>query len=62
MHPPKAVPGTITTTAGAGSDTLRSDGRIGGRELGPGSYELTAAPTADRRTGAPQTATFAITR
>ena len=39
------VSGEITKTGGAGSNSFTFNGRIGGRKLGRGSYQLTATPS-----------------
>ena len=51
---------TLTQTGSAGDDNLLFSGQIGGRQLSPGSYQLTATPIASGSTGAPQTATFSL--
>jgi hypothetical protein len=55
-----AVHGNITLAGKTGANAFTFAGRIGGRKLGPGGYQLTASPTANGRTGAPQTVTFEI--
>ena len=53
-------PGTITRTGTQGPNSFTFDGKIGGRTLGTGSYQLTATAPANGRTGTPQTATFTL--
>jgi hypothetical protein len=55
-----AVPGSITLAGKAGANAFTFTGRIGGRKLGPGGYQLTASPTANGHTGTPQTVTFKV--
>ena len=55
-----AVPGSITLAGEAGANAFTFAGRIGGRKLGPGGYQLTASLTANGHTGTPQTVTFKI--
>ena len=45
------LPGAITRNGGAGAAKFTFNGRIGARRLGPGTYRLTATPTASGRTG-----------
>lgn len=55
-----AVPGSITLVGKAGANAFTFTGKIGGHKLGPGSYQLTATPTASGHTGTPQKVTFKI--
>ena len=55
-----ALQGSITLAGKTGANAFVFAGRIGGRTLGPGSYQLTASPTANGHTGTPQTVTFKI--
>jgi hypothetical protein len=55
-----AVPGSITLAGKSGPNEFAFAGRIGGRRLGPGSYQLTASPAANGHTGTPQAVTFRI--
>ena len=50
------IHGSIVETAVAGTNSFVFNGKIGGRTLGPGTYQVTATPTG----GAPQTTTFTI--
>ena len=50
------VPGQLVKTRHAGANRFAFDGKIGGRKLAPGSYQLTATPTG----GKSQTTMFAI--
>jgi aldose 1-epimerase len=50
------VRGSLTGTGNAGEDRFVWSGKIGGRELAPGSYEIIATPTGGR----PETAAFTI--
>jgi hypothetical protein len=54
------VQGTIVRNANPGSNTLEFNGRIGGRLLGVGRYELTATPSAHGHPGTSETVTFTI--
>ncbi len=54
------VPASITLPGKAGANAFRLTGKIGRRRLGPGTYQLTARPSATGRTGAPQRVTFTI--
>jgi Divergent InlB B-repeat domain len=54
------LPGAITRNGGAGSTSFTFNGRTGARRLGPGTYQLTATPTASGRTGRQQRVTFQI--
>ena len=55
-----ALQGSITLAGKTGANAFAFAGRIGGRPLGPGRYQLTASPTANGHTGTPQTVTFKI--
>jgi hypothetical protein len=57
-----AVAGRITVTAKAGSHRFTFKGQIGGKELGPGSYQLLATPTSGGQRNSPSTASFRIVR
>lgn len=58
---PIVVPGSISRPSGAGPHNVTFDGHIGTTTLGPGSYLLTATPTAQGQTGPPQTVLFTVT-
>jgi hypothetical protein len=58
---PVALPGTLTLTGKQGTDTFTFNGRLGGHRLGPGSYQLTATPTASGAVGSPRATAFTIT-
>jgi hypothetical protein len=47
-----AIPGSFTRSASRGRNSFRFTGRIGGRKLAAGSYELRASPRAGGRSGA----------
>jgi len=55
-----SVPGQLTETATAGSDTFTFNGKLSGKTLGPGTYRLTATPRAADRAGTPSSVTFTI--
>ncbi len=55
-----ALPGRIMLTGTKGTNAFAFTGRIGGDELGPGSYRLTAAPIANGRTGTPRRVAFTV--
>jgi polyvinyl alcohol dehydrogenase (cytochrome) len=55
-----AVHGSITLAAKAGANAFMFTGKMGGHNLGHGSYQLTANPTASGHTGTPQRVTFKI--
>jgi hypothetical protein len=55
-----AVPGSITLAGKTGANAFTFAGRMGGRKLAQGSYQLTASPTGDGHTGTPETVTFKI--
>jgi hypothetical protein len=54
------VPASITLPGKAEANTFTLTGKIGRRRLGPGTYQLTARPSATGRTGATQRVTFTI--
>jgi hypothetical protein len=54
--------GSITLTGKAGNNSFTFNGKLAGHKLAPGSYQLTATPTAGGRTGTPQRATFKLVR
>lgn len=56
------VRGILTVNGQPGANSFTFNGRIGGRKLTAGSYRLTATPTLNGQTGAPQTVAFTITR
>ena len=56
-----AIPGAVTTDGNQGANTFTFKGRIGGHTLTPGSYQLTATPSANGQTGSPRTVAFTIT-
>ena len=56
-----ALPGALTATAGQGANSFTFNGRIGGHQLTPGSYRLTATPSANGQTDKPATIVFTIT-
>ena len=55
-----ALRGTLERTGKAGTNSFTFDGRIGGRRLAPGSYRLSAIPSANGRTGNAQNVSFQI--
>ena len=55
-----AVRGSFTRSAGRGRSSFRFTGRIGGRKLAPGSYQLQASPRAGGRNGATARAGFRV--
>jgi hypothetical protein len=55
-----ALHGTLTRAGAAGPNTFTFHGRIGGRQLGTGSYRLTATPSLSGKTGRPRTITFRL--
>jgi hypothetical protein len=59
---PVTLRGSIVQTGSAGKNSFVFTGRIGGKKLGPGTYQLSATPSANGQTGAPQTVTFKIVR
>ena len=52
--------GSFNVTGRSGDGAFRFSGRLNGRRLTPGNYQLTAVPTAIAGHGSPQTATFTI--
>lgn len=54
------VPGRIRLAARAGANAFTFTGKVGRHKLGPGSYQLTASPTARGQSGTPQKVTFKI--
>ena len=54
------VPASVTLPGKAGANAFTLTGKIGRRRLGPGTYQLTARPSATDRTGAPERVTFTI--
>jgi outer membrane protein assembly factor BamB len=54
------VPGSVTLHGKSGANAFTLTGKIGRRMLGPGTYQLTARPSANGRTGSPQRVTFTI--
>jgi hypothetical protein len=52
--------GTVTHSDTAGLNTVRVEGRVGGRALTAGAYRLTATPTLSGLTGTPRTARFTV--
>jgi hypothetical protein len=58
----RAVPGSITRTRRAGGDRFTFTGKLAGRSLSRGRYELIATPTANGKTGKSAKAGFQITR
>ncbi len=57
---PFGVPGTLTAAGGLGINGYTFNGRIGGRKLARGRYQLTATPTVNGQAGTPQTIGFTI--
>ena len=57
-----SLPGSIARTGMAGANSFTFNGRIAGHQLAPGSYLLTASPTADGRTGDTQQVSVKILR
>jgi hypothetical protein len=56
------VPGAIMVASQAGLNRFAFDGRIGGRRLGAGMFEVTAALAGNRHGGRSQTAAFRLVR
>jgi hypothetical protein len=56
------VPGTLVRSGTAGANSFVFDGKIGGHRLGPGSYQMTIIPAANRRAGSAQRTTFKLLR
>jgi hypothetical protein len=57
-----AVPGSFAVDAAAGPNTFLFTGRVGGRKLTPGSYQLRATPTTAGGAAATSSAGFRILR
>ena len=57
-----AVHGALTGPGNQGANRLAFNGQIGKSKLTPGSYRLTATPTANGGAGAPHTIALTITR
>lgn len=53
--------GALTASGSQGPNSLTFNGQIGGRKLGPGSYQLTATPSANGEAGKSSTIAFTIT-
>jgi hypothetical protein len=54
------VPGTLTPAGVAGAHHFSFNGRIGGRLLGPGTYQLAATPSSSNSVGTPDIASFRL--
>ena len=54
--------GSLIKTGAAGVNSFTFNGLIGGHRLAPGSYRLTAVPTANRLVGNTQSIRFQIAR
>jgi polyvinyl alcohol dehydrogenase (cytochrome) len=54
------VPGSIKLRGKAGPNAFMLTGKVGRRRLGPGTYQLTARPSANGQTGSAQRVTFTI--
>ena len=54
------VPGTFSRTGATGDNGFRFNGRVQGRMLKPGKYNLRATPTAEGRTGLAAAAFFKV--
>ncbi len=54
--------GSFVRTSAAGTTTFTFNGQLAGRKLAPGSYQLTASPTATGHTGTPQSIRFQLVR
>jgi len=54
------VTGKVTQTRPAGANSFTFTGTIGGRQLGPGLYQLIATPSNNGSTGTPRTLTLRI--
>jgi hypothetical protein len=52
--------GTLTHAGGAGRNKFKFSGRVSGRRLRPGRYQLAATPRASGLTGKPATASFRV--
>ena len=57
-----ALSGSFTRSARSGRNSFRFTGRIGGRRLAPGSYQLRASPRAGGRNGTTVRASFRVVR
>jgi hypothetical protein len=57
-----ALPGSVSDSNTAGSNTFTFTGRIGGRTLGPGSYLLSVTPTAGGQSGTPHTVAITLVK
>lgn len=55
-----AIRGNSKLTGAAGANAFRLPARIGGHNIGPGTYELIATPTTGGYTGRSQTVTFTV--
>jgi hypothetical protein len=55
-----SLPGKISVSGASGANSFTFRGRIGGKRLGPGSYQLTATPQANGQAGTSQTIKFKI--
>jgi hypothetical protein len=56
----RPVPGGFTLTAVVGANSFRFTGRLAGRKLTPGKYQLIATPSANGLVGRPTSASFQI--
>lgn len=54
------IPGTFSRAGAAGDNDFRFNGRVQGRGLKPGKYNLRATPTAESRTGMTADAFFQV--
>ncbi|GAC1436549.1 MAG: hypothetical protein NVSMB51_08170 [Solirubrobacteraceae bacterium] len=57
-----AVKGRFTLAGKAGANSLHFSGRLGGRKLRPGRYQLVATPSTPAGSGSPARASFRIVR
>lgn len=55
-----ALRGSFTLTGKAGHNSFRFSGRLSGRRLSPGTYQLVATPSGGGRTGTPAEKSFRI--
>jgi hypothetical protein len=55
-----ALPGSFTRAGRPGINSFRFTGRLAGKKLPPGTYQLVATPTANGQTGRPVSASFRI--
>jgi hypothetical protein len=55
-----AIPGSFTRAGKAGANSFRFTGRLAGRKLTPGMYQLIATPSAGGKTGRETSASFRI--